>query len=98
MEASPVGESVALQFDRGNGMTLSIRNRGAVPENIRGRFFEKFSTADKEHGTGLGTYSAKLIATIHGARIGVDTSVPDATTVTVCFPGAPSPAAQPAAS
>ena len=86
-EASPDGESVTLRFDRGDSMRVSIRNRGAVPESVRDRFFEKFSTSGKEQGTGLGTYSAKLIAEIHGARIAVDTSVPDFTTVTLCFPG-----------
>jgi signal transduction histidine kinase len=86
-EASPEGESVTLRFD--GARRLSIRNRGAVPESVRDRFFEKFSTAGKEHGTGLGTYSARLIAEVHRARIGVDTSEPDFTTVTVWFPSAP---------
>ncbi len=88
-EASPAGETVTLRFERGDSMRVSIQNRGAVPESVRDRFFEKFSTAGKEHGTGLGTYSARLIAEIHGARIAVDTSVPDFTTVTVSFPRLP---------
>lgn len=85
-EASPKGETIAVRCERGDVMRVSIRNRGAVPENVRERFFEKFSTSGKEQGTGLGTYSARLIAEIHGARIAVDTSVPDYTTVTVSFP------------
>ena len=85
-EASPEGESVILRFERGDSMRMTIRNRGAVPESVRDRFFEKFSTCGKEHGTGLGTYSARMIAEIHGARIAVDTSVPDHTTVAVSFP------------
>ena len=86
LEASPTGESVTLRFERGDSMRVSIRNRGAVPESVRDRFFEKFSTAGKQQGTGLGTYSARLIAELHGARIAVDTTVLDFTTVTVSFP------------
>jgi len=86
-EASPAGESVTIRFERGDSMRVSIRNRGPVPESVRARFFEKLATAGKAHGTGLGTYSAKLIAEIHRARIAVDTSVPDFTTVTVSLAG-----------
>ena len=84
-EASPNGDTVTLLFERGDALRMCIRNRGAVPENVRDRFFEKFSTSGKKHGTGLGTYSARLIAETHHGRITVDTSVPDYTTVTVCF-------------
>ncbi|MFZ4397029.1 MAG: response regulator [Kiritimatiellia bacterium] len=89
VEASPDGEAVVLRFERGDAMRMSICNQGAVPENIRDRFFAKFSTSGKTHGTGLGTYSAKMIAELHGARISLDTSVNDFTTVTVCFPATP---------
>jgi two-component system, sensor histidine kinase and response regulator len=85
-EASPDGASVTLRFEHGETLSLSICNRGAVPECVRDRLFEKFSTSGKEHGTGLGTYSARLIAELHRARIAADTSVPDHTTVTVAFP------------
>ncbi len=86
IEASPCGETVTIRFHRGDAMRMSICNRGAVPEHVREHFFEKLTTAAKEHGAGLGTYSARLIAEIHGARIAVDTSVPDRTTVAVTFP------------
>ncbi len=87
LEASPTGESVIVRFESGEPMEVSLRNRGAVPEGIRDRFFQKFSTAGKKHGTGLGAYSARLIAELHGARISVDTSVPEFTTVAIGFPG-----------
>lgn len=85
-EASPAGESVTVRFERGEALSVSVRNRGAVPDSVRDRFFDKFSTAGKPHGSGLGTHSAKLMAELQGARIAVDTSAPDVTTVTVCFP------------
>lgn len=47
-------------------------------------FFEKYATAGKHHGTGLGTYSAKLIADALGYAITMDTSQEeDWTTVTI---------------
>ena len=96
LEASPEGGTVTVRFERGDATCLSIRNPGVVPESVRGRFFEKFATSGKEHGTGLGAYSARLIAELHGARIAVDTSVPDCTTVSVSFPGTPAAAPRPA--
>jgi two-component system sensor histidine kinase/response regulator len=87
LEASPTGESVTFRFKSDDPMVVSLRNQGSVPESIRDRFFKKFSTAGKTHGAGLGAYSARLIAELHGARISVDTSVPDFTTVVIGFPG-----------
>lgn len=86
MEASPVETSVAVRFLSTDGRRVSISNRGAVPETMRDRFFEKFTTSGKDHGTGLGAYSARLIARLHGADIRLDTSDPDATTVIISFP------------
>ncbi|MEI6148780.1 MAG: response regulator [bacterium] len=86
LEASSTGEAVTFRFKSGDPMVVSLRNQGSVPESIRDRFFQKFSTARKKHGAGLGAYSARLIAELHGARISVDTSVPDFTTVVIGFP------------
>lgn len=83
-EASPFFETIQLLVST-QANSLSIVNKGAVPEAIRDRFFEKYVTAGKKNGTGLGTYSAALIARTHGWTISLDTSVPDATTVTVSF-------------
>ncbi len=86
LEASPNGQVVTIRFETGDPMRIRIRNHGSVPESIRDRFFDKFSTGGKKNGTGLGTYSARMIARLHGAEITLDTSIPDETTVTVCFP------------
>ena len=47
---------------------------GAVPADIRDSFFDKFTTRGKHHGTGLGTYSARLAAEAQGGSIGLETS------------------------
>lgn len=52
-----------------------------------GSIFEKFSTSGKPDGTGLGTFSARLIAITHGGTIAMETSDEQAsTTLTVCLP------------
>jgi signal transduction histidine kinase len=86
-EASPPANTlhITLQVRDGWGL-VSIANQGAVPEKIRPRFFDKYVTSGKSAGTGLGTYSARLVATAHGGDIALDCSQPGRTTVTVRLP------------
>ncbi|MBF0099172.1 MAG: response regulator [Magnetococcales bacterium] len=65
-----------------------IRNPGAVPEAIRDRFFEKYVTAEKQGGIGLGTYSAWLAAKTQGGSIQLDCRREGETTITVALPAA----------
>ncbi|WP_428564970.1 MAG: response regulator [Solidesulfovibrio sp. DCME] len=87
VEASPDGEAVTVEAGRDGGTArIVIANKGAVPECVRKRFFEKYATAGKPRGTGLGTYSAKLIALAHGGGIDMETDDVAGTRVTVCLP------------
>jgi signal transduction histidine kinase len=86
VEACPPGEKVSLSFHSQKDCVITIHNAGAIPEKIRGRFFEKFATAEKKGGTGLGAYSAKLIAKTLGGTIGFETSEDAGTTITVTLP------------
>jgi len=86
VEASPEDQTVTVSLQEGEPKAVSIRNEGAVPEEIRDRFFEKYVTSGKERGTGLGTYSARLIAEAQGGSIQLDCSEADATTVTILMP------------
>ena len=92
-EASPDGETVTVGLSDGATLDVAVRNAGAVPPQVRGNFFEKFATAGKKDGTGLGTYGARLIAETHGAKIAMATSEERGTTVTVSFPRPTRPAA-----
>ena len=70
-------------------LRITIRNTGAVPANIRERFFDKYVSTGKSGGTGLGTYSARMLA--EAQRGGVELSVSDennSTEVTVTLPRA----------
>lgn len=90
LEASPEGGVVEVDLaDLGDGVGIAIRNKGEVPRSIRERFFEKYVTAGKQNGTGLGTYSARRIAEFHGGSVSLDCSVPGQTLVTVLLPKNP---------
>ena len=87
VEASPEGGEVAVSWGAGpEGAFLRIHNMGAVPEGVRDRFFEKYVTSGKSQGTGLGTYSARLVAVAHGGGIGFSSSEAEGTTVEVTLP------------
>lgn len=86
IEASPSGETVTIDLRSDNdSKSIRIRNRGEVPPSIRERFFQKHTTSGKEHGVGLGAYSAKLMTEAQGGSIQLDSSQPDATTVLLRF-------------
>ncbi len=86
VEASPQGERISIHLTHNERNVISIRNKGTVPVEIRENFFEKYVTMGKHSGTGLGTYSARLIADTHGGAINLDTSEPDATTINITLP------------
>jgi signal transduction histidine kinase/CheY-like chemotaxis protein len=62
LEAAPEGSAVTLGIYQGVRVGLLIHNDGEVPAAIRDTFFEKYVTHGKQGGTGLGTYSARLVA------------------------------------
>ncbi|WP_159438819.1 sensor histidine kinase [Alkalispirochaeta americana] len=88
VEASPEDETVTVSVDssRRDSVTIDIHNMGAVPVQMRDSFFERYATAGKKGGTGLGTYSAKLIADTHGGDLSFTTSERDGTHLTVTLP------------
>jgi PAS domain S-box-containing protein len=85
VEASLNGEPVRVELETEPAPRLTIWNRGVVPEQMRGRFFSKYATAGKRHGTGLGTYTAKKVAEAHGWEIDMHTAETEGTTIRVDF-------------
>lgn len=88
-EAAPANSQVSVTVHDQDPLQIVVENKGAVPEDIRERFFEKFVTKGKQGGSGLGTYSAKLLAEAQGGQIGLEVSDEmDKTTITVALPRA----------
>lgn len=90
VEASPKGGTVTINMQSvQHGSQITIHNQGAIPATIRNRLFEKYVTSGKRHGTGLGAYSAALIARTQGGTISVTSSDDAGTTITIVLPGPP---------
>ena len=87
-EAAPDNTSVTITIYSGAPLRLTLDNKGTVPAAIRENFFDKFATAGKQGGTGLGTYSARLLAEAQKGSIAMETSdEKNATRITVTLPG-----------
>ena len=84
LEASLNGKTITISLTTEKDKALiKIHNQGTVPTEICDKFFDKYTTLGKSGGTGLGTYSAKLMAEIQGGSIQFETSAETGTTVTV---------------
>lgn len=86
-EASPNGGRVAVKLFDESPIRVSIVNTGVVPAAIRDGFFGKFVTCGKAGGSGIGTYSAKLLAEAQLGDVALDVSdARNLTTLTVTLP------------
>ncbi len=74
VEAVDNGQSIFFDIETNDNIILRFTNPGVVPEEIRNVFFNKYITSGKTSGTGLGTYSAKLVTTTMGGKIEMQTS------------------------
>jgi signal transduction histidine kinase len=92
-------KNAAEMFPRGGGririrvtthtgwVVLSVSDNGpGLPEGIRTRLFEPFTTAGKQGGIGLGLPIVKAITTAHGGEIRVATAAGRGTTFHMQFP------------
>lgn len=87
LEASRPGESIEVRLRRETGWAVvEVANGRDVPEDVRERFFEKYTTSGKHDGTGLGTYTARLIAQAHGGGVELETGQGQGTVVRVRLP------------
>jgi signal transduction histidine kinase/ActR/RegA family two-component response regulator len=91
LEASPDGAEVNVRLRRvsdGNGdaVALDIHNEGEVPAEIRDRFFDKYATHGKIGGTGLGAYSARLMARVQRGSLRMNSGPEEGTTLSLRLP------------
>lgn len=75
VEASMPGSEVLVTgFQDDDCVLLDVKNPGVMDQAIGARVFEKYATQGKTHGTGLGAYSARLIARTHSGDIWFESS------------------------
>jgi signal transduction histidine kinase len=85
-EASPAGGAVSIEVAPGYGsLHVVIENEGKVPEARRASFFDKHAGSSKIGGTGLGTYSMRLMAQVQGGDVAMETGA-GRTRLTVTLP------------
>ncbi|MBV5299049.1 MAG: response regulator [Rhodoferax sp.] len=89
-EAAPPDSTVLVTIKDEHPLRILLQNKGVVPVGIRENFFEKYATSGKPGGTGIGTYSARLLALAQHGSITMDTQDNDSTTtLTVSLPRRP---------
>lgn len=85
IEAAGPGHEVTVDLRDGDPVRVSVHNPGEVPPEIASRFFEKYVSAGKSGGTGLGTYSARMMARAQNGDLALATGA-QGTTVTLTLP------------
>jgi signal transduction histidine kinase len=73
-EAAPDDSRVVVALRDEDPLRVLISNSGAVPKELRANFFDKFATSGKKGGSGIGTYSAQLLAKAQNGAITMETS------------------------
>ncbi len=83
-----------IQDAPGGGVVFHLADDGpGIPEGMRHRLFEMFTTAGKEEGTGLGLAIVRRIVEDHGGTVTFTTETGKGTTFTVELPAPPARAA-----
>lgn len=87
-KASEPGQSIIL---RAYDFTIEVKDQGyGIPESELERITEPFYMVDrsrskKKGGSGLGLALVKEIATVHNARVSIESSLNKGTTVRIIF-------------
>ena len=74
LEAVGSTKTIYINISSSEKYRIKIRNMGVVPVDIRDRFFGKYVTFGKKFGTGIGTYSAKMMIEAQNGTIEMETS------------------------
>ena len=87
IEATPENEIILISLSKKERQAIiCIHNKGSVPEKIQATFFDKYVTGGKAKGTGIGTYSARLIAQTLGGSIHMTSSEEKGTQISIHLP------------
>ncbi|MDD2809399.1 hybrid sensor histidine kinase/response regulator [Rhodoferax sp.] len=86
-EAAPHGSRVVVALRDEAPLRIEVSNTGVVPAEMRDHFFDKYATSGKTGGSGIGTYSAQLLAKAQKGTMAMRTSDTDNhTIITVTLP------------
>ncbi len=87
LEASPPGSEVRIESRRHEDrICLNIHNDGVIADALRDTFFDKYATHGKKQGTGIGTYSAMMMARVQNGTLEFTSSEEQGTTLIACLP------------
>lgn len=87
VEASPLHGSVVISVRESNEQVIfSIINQGIIPKDMRDTLFNKYSSSNYSIGTGLGTYSAKLMTEVQHGSINFEVLNEEKTSFSVQMP------------
>lgn len=67
-------------------VSIEVRNRADIAPEVRDRLFDPYVTHGKRSGTGLGAYTALLVARAHGGTIDVKTGDGNGTRIALILP------------
>lgn len=85
-EASPAGSRVEITVREQAGLRIEIRNPGAVPPALREHFFDRLEPGQNGK-TGLGIYSARVLARAQGGDVELNASdATDSSTLIISLP------------
>lgn len=87
VEACPSQGAIKVSFYERPCARIMINNPGMIPTAIRDRFMQKFVSQGKVGGTGLGGYSARMMAEVMGGTVGYTSDEVTGTTITIDFAG-----------
>jgi two-component system, sensor histidine kinase and response regulator len=86
VEASEANSLVKIDIRQlDNQAIVKIHNDKVVAEEVRKVFFTKYATHGKSQGTGIGTYSARLLTEIQKGTIDMETDESSGTTISIQF-------------
>jgi len=89
VEASPANHNIVLILTHEDEqVSFRLTNYGVIPAAMRSTLFDKYSSSNHSAGTGLGTYSAKLMTQVQQGDISFDIIDEQKTQFTVKLPSA----------
>lgn len=89
LEATDPGDEILLCVDdKGSSVRFSVWNRGAIPEAVQLRIFQRYYSTKADSGRGIGTFVMKLFGEqFLGGKIGFTSSPADGTIFWLELPG-----------